>query len=58
MAGPVLYSLALGKPWVTGLEHIPETGPAILASNHLSVIDSFYLPLMISRPVVFPAKAE
>ncbi|MCL2584270.1 MAG: 1-acyl-sn-glycerol-3-phosphate acyltransferase [Streptosporangiales bacterium] len=56
--GPVLNGLALGKPWVTGLENIPETGAAILASNHLSVIDSFYLPLMISRPVVFPAKAE
>jgi 1-acyl-sn-glycerol-3-phosphate acyltransferase len=57
-AGPVLYSLALGRPTVTGQENVPETGPAILASNHLSVVDSFYLPLMIPRPVVFPAKAE
>jgi 1-acyl-sn-glycerol-3-phosphate acyltransferase len=57
-AGPVLYSLALGRPKVTGQEYVPETGPAILASNHLSVVDSFYLPLMIPRPVVFPAKAE
>lgn len=54
----MLNLLALGKPWVTGLENIPETGPAILASNHLSVIDSFYLPLVVPRPVVFPAKAE
>jgi 1-acyl-sn-glycerol-3-phosphate acyltransferase len=54
----VLYSLALGRPKVTGQEYVPETGPAILASNHLSVVDSFYLPLMIPRPVVFPAKAE
>ena len=37
---------------------MPASGPAILASNHLSFIDSMYLPLMISRPVVFPAKAE
>lgn len=58
VAGPVLHTLALGRPKVTGLEYVPETGPAILASNHLSVVDSFYLPLMISRPVVFPAKAE
>jgi 1-acyl-sn-glycerol-3-phosphate acyltransferase len=57
-AGPVLYSFALGRPKVTGQEYVPETGPAILASNHLSVVDSFYLPLMIPRPVVFPAKAE
>jgi 1-acyl-sn-glycerol-3-phosphate acyltransferase len=57
-AGPVLRALALGQVKVTGLEYVPETGPAILASNHLSVVDSFYLPLVISRPVVFPAKAE
>jgi 1-acyl-sn-glycerol-3-phosphate acyltransferase len=49
---------AFGRPKVSGLEHIPDTGPAILASNHQSIIDSFYLPLMIDRPVVFPAKAE
>jgi 1-acyl-sn-glycerol-3-phosphate acyltransferase len=54
--GPVLH--LLGRPRVTGLEYIPASGPAILASNHLSFIDSMYLPLMISRPVVFPAKAE
>ena len=54
--GPVLH--ALGRPRVTGLEYIPASGPAILASNHLSFIDSMYLPLMVSRPVVFPAKAE
>jgi 1-acyl-sn-glycerol-3-phosphate acyltransferase len=54
--GPVLH--ALGRPKVVGEENVPSTGPAILASNHLSFIDSMYLPLMIDRPVVFPAKAE
>ena len=54
--GPLLY--ACGRPRVTGLENIPVSGPAILASNHLSIVDSLYLPLMITRPVVFPAKAE
>jgi 1-acyl-sn-glycerol-3-phosphate acyltransferase len=54
--GPVLHML--GRPRVTGLEYIPASGPAILASNHLSFIDSMYLPLVIPRPVVFPAKAE
>lgn len=54
--GPVLH--LLGRPAVTGLEYVPASGPAILASNHLSFIDSMYLPLVISRPVVFPAKAE
>jgi 1-acyl-sn-glycerol-3-phosphate acyltransferase len=54
--GPFLH--AMGRPQVVGIENIPSTGPAILASNHLSFIDSLYLPLMIDRPVVFPAKAE
>jgi len=40
------------------MENIPDSGAAILASNHLSFIDSMYLPFMIKRPVVFPAKAE
>jgi 1-acyl-sn-glycerol-3-phosphate acyltransferase len=54
--GPVLH--VLGRPKVAGEENVPSSGPAILASNHLSFIDSMYLPLMIDRPVVFPAKAE
>jgi 1-acyl-sn-glycerol-3-phosphate acyltransferase len=54
--GPALH--LLGRPRVTGLENVPASGPAILASNHVSVIDSMYLPLVIPRPVVFPAKAE
>jgi 1-acyl-sn-glycerol-3-phosphate acyltransferase len=54
--GPFLH--AYGRPRVTGLENVPASGPAILASNHLSIVDSIYLPLMLTRPVVFPAKAE
>jgi 1-acyl-sn-glycerol-3-phosphate acyltransferase len=54
--GPFLH--AIGRPRVVGMENVPATGAAILASNHLSFIDSMYLPLMIDRPVVFPAKAE
>ena len=46
------------RPWVQGLENIPETGPAILASNHLSFSDSFFLPLVVPRRVTFIAKAE
>jgi 1-acyl-sn-glycerol-3-phosphate acyltransferase len=56
VAGPFLH--AMGRPRVTGLENIPDEGPAILASNHLSIIDSVYLPFVLPRPVVFPAKAE
>jgi 1-acyl-sn-glycerol-3-phosphate acyltransferase len=56
VAGPLLRALA--SPSVSGAEHIPPSGPAILASNHLSVVDSIYLPLMLDRPVTFAAKSE
>ena len=56
VAGPLLRLVA--RPEVIGAEHIPADGPAILASNHLSVVDSIYLPLMVERPVVFAAKSE
>ena len=52
-----LFTL-LGRPKVEGLEHIPSSGPAILASNHLAVADSFYLPLVVRRRITFLAKAE
>lgn len=46
------------RPWVEGIEHIPVEGPAILASNHLSFSDSFFLPAVLERKVTFVAKAE
>lgn len=55
-AGPLLKSTF--RPWVTGIEHIPAKGPVILASNHLSVIDSVFLPLVVDRRVTFLAKKE
>ena len=56
LAGPFLH--LLWRPEITGLEHIPASGGAILASNHLSIADSVFLPLMLPRPVTFAAKAE
>jgi 1-acyl-sn-glycerol-3-phosphate acyltransferase len=56
VAGPFLK--ALGRPKITGTEHVPATGGAILASNHVSILDSIYLPLMLDRPVTFAAKSE
>ncbi|MBL3668719.1 1-acyl-sn-glycerol-3-phosphate acyltransferase [Streptomyces sp. M2CJ-2] len=46
------------RPWVDGLENVPADGPAILASNHLSFSDSFFLPAVLDRKVTFIAKAE
>src|SRR4051794_23679725 len=43
---------------VEGAEHLPHSGPVILASNHLSFCDSFFLPLVLRRRVTFVAKAE
>jgi 1-acyl-sn-glycerol-3-phosphate acyltransferase len=46
------------RPKVTGLHNIPRRGPVILASNHLSFIDSVIIPLVVPRHVTFIAKAE
>lgn len=54
--GPVLRLFF--RPYVVGLEHVPETGGAIFASNHLSFSDSFFLPLMVPRRITFLAKMD
>lgn len=47
------------RPIVTGIEHVPKTGPAIIASNHLSFSDSLFIPLVVhGRKVTYPAKLE
>ena len=54
--GPALEMLY--QPWIRGEENIPTEGAAILASNHLAVIDSFFLPLLVDREVAFIGKAD
>jgi 1-acyl-sn-glycerol-3-phosphate acyltransferase len=56
VAGPLLKGLF--RPWVVGAENVPRTGGVILASNHLSVIDSVFLPLYLDRRISFLAKSE
>jgi 1-acyl-sn-glycerol-3-phosphate acyltransferase len=56
VAGPFLRGL--WHPQITGAEHIPRTGGAIVASNHLSIVDSIFLPFMLDRPLTFAAKSE
>jgi 1-acyl-sn-glycerol-3-phosphate acyltransferase len=53
---PLLHTIY--RPKVDGLEHVPEDGPAILASNHLSFLDSIFLPLLVPRRITFLAKSE
>ena len=54
--GPVLKLVF--RPQVSGAENVPATGPAILASNHLSYADWLFMPLTLTRRVTFVAKAE
>jgi 1-acyl-sn-glycerol-3-phosphate acyltransferase len=54
--GPCLHLLA--RTELIGAENVPSSGAAILASNHVSILDSFYLPLLLERPVTFAAKSE
>ena len=56
VVGP--YFMRVFRPWVKGLEHLPESGGAIIAGNHLSIIDSFLMPLVIDRRVYFLAKSD
>ena len=53
---------ALGQPIdITGLEHLPRTGPALLAVNHVGYVDFIYggvAPERIGRRVRFMAKRE
>jgi 1-acyl-sn-glycerol-3-phosphate acyltransferase len=43
---------------VVGLENVPRSGPAILAANHRSFMDSLFIAVVAPRPVSFLAKAE
>ena len=54
--GPLLTTVF--RPWVTGLENIPRSGPAIVVSNHLSLVDCLFLPMMVDRQMAFLAKSD
>ncbi len=50
------------NPWMRvrleGVDNVPDAAPAILASNHLSFIDSLVLPINVPRPVYYLGKAD
>lgn len=54
--GPLLTTVF--RPWVKGLENVPKNGPAIVVCNHLSFVDSIFLPLMVDRQMAFLAKSD
>ncbi len=41
-----------------GREHVPDRGPAIIASNHRSFFDPFIIGTMARRPMYYVAKRE
>ncbi len=43
---------------IEGLENIPPDGPAIVAANHISFLDSLFIPVAVPRRVTYLAKAE
>src|SRR6185437_15079438 len=53
---PIFFVLFRVK--VEGRENIPKEGPVVLAANHQSFCDSFFIPLVVWRKVTFLAKAE
>lgn len=46
------------KVEVEGIENVPDDGPAIMCPNHVSVLDSFFLPLVLPRRITYVGKAE
>lgn len=51
-------SHAVYRPTIEGRTNVPSRGGVLLASNHLSFIDSFTIPLASPRPVSFLAKSD
>ena len=56
VASPLVLSIF--RPWVSGREHVPASGAVIFASNHLSFVDSIFLPLALDRRISFLAKSD
>ncbi|MYZ08764.1 1-acyl-sn-glycerol-3-phosphate acyltransferase [Streptomyces sp. SID2999] len=56
LLGPVLRLVF--RPRIEGLDHVPESGAAIIAGNHLSFSDHFLMPAILKRRITFLAKAE
>lgn len=56
LLGPLLWTVY--RPKVVGVENVPATGPAIVVCNHVSFVDSIFLPLAVPRAMSFLAKSD
>ena len=67
-ANPIVYGIVriLFQPFFRiyfrmariGREHIPSSGPVIIAANHRSFLDPFVIATMARRPMYYVAKKE
>lgn len=60
-AAKLLLGPAFRFAWrvhVEGRGNVPRTGGAIIAPNHTSVLDSFFVPLVLKRRITYVGKAE
>lgn len=60
IATPIVLGVfrALTRFAVSGTERIPSSGPVILAANHLTNYDVFFLQAAIQRPIFYMGKEE
>jgi 1-acyl-sn-glycerol-3-phosphate acyltransferase len=56
LLGPLLRTVF--RPWVRGADNIPKSGAAIIVCNHVSFVDSVFLPLVLPRQMSFLAKSD
>lgn len=54
----VLILRLVWRPAIEGAERIPDRGPVILASNHVSGADTVFMPAQVRRTVRFLAKSD
>jgi 1-acyl-sn-glycerol-3-phosphate acyltransferase len=54
----LVISKALFSLRIEGQEHIPDTGAAIVAANHVSFLDPVIIGVAVPRPLHFMAKEE
>lgn len=56
LLGPLFATVF--RPNIEGVENIPDEGPAIIVCNHLSFVDSVFLPLAVPRRMSYLAKSD
>lgn len=53
-----LYAWTVFRARSSGAERVPPTGPVILAPNHFSFLDHFFVAISLRRKVRFMAKSQ